>query len=384
MAIGPGSFSAFMTTSVDRIIPIPEHLEVNEAATLPSAFLTAHYALSRLGRIAVGEKVLIHAAAGGVGLAAVQLAQRAGAEIFATAGSPEKRKYLESLGVPHVMDSRSLDFAQQILKITAGRGVDIVLNCLSGEFIAASFSVTARGGRFLEIGRTEIWDEPKVAQLNKNISYFPIDLASIFDQKPQLIRELFEALIPDFAQGVLKPLPFRTFALTEAISAFRFMAQARHIGKIVVSHPGSPGKRTGSGYVKRGSVCEIKPDATYLITGGLGGLGLLVARWMSEQGAKHLVLSGRSGPSEPALSLIREMEEKGTRIVPARGDVSDRAYLVELFSKFGQSLPPLRGIVHAAGIVDDGALGHQTWERFEKVMAPKVDGAWWLHTLSQD
>ena len=384
MAVGPGSFSAFLTISADRIVAIPEPLQEDEAATLPSAFLTAQYALCRLGKISAGEKVLIHAAAGGVGLAAVQLAQRAGAEIFATAGSAEKRAYLKSLGVPHVMDSRSLDFAGEIMEITGGHGVDLVLNSLAGEFIPKSFSITATNGRFLEIGRTGIWDQAQVAQLNRNLSYFPIDLASTFEKSPELVRSLFDELIPDFRTGQLKPLPLKIFPLDELIPAFRFMAQARHIGKVVLSHPSFRGQREGSARVEPGRERTLKPEGSYLITGGLGGLGLLVAGWMSEQGATHLVLTGRSGASESAVSAIRAMEEKGTRVVVAQGDVSDRALLVELFSRFGHSLPPLRGIVHSAGTLDDGVLAQQTWERFERVMAPKVDGAWHLHTLSQD
>jgi NADPH:quinone reductase-like Zn-dependent oxidoreductase/acyl carrier protein len=384
MAVGPGSFSAFLTISTNRIVPIPEPLREDEAATLPSAFLTAHYALHRLGQISAGERVLVHAAAGGVGLAAVQLAQRAGAEIFATAGSSEKRSYLKSLGVPHVMDSRSLDFAGEIMEITGGHGVDLVLNCLAGEFIAKSLSITAINGRFLEIGRTGIWDQAQVAQLNKNISYFTIDLASTFDKNPELVRSLFDELIPDFRKGLLKPLPLKIFGIDELIPAFRFMAQARHIGKVVVCHPSFHGHQQDSAHVESRREKALNPDGSYLVTGGLGGLGLLVARWMSEQGAKHLVLTGRSGVSESAVGVIREMEEKGTRVAAVQGDVSDRAHLAELFSRFGHSLPPLRGIVHSAGTLDDGVLAQQTWERFEKVMAPKVDGAWLLHVLSQD
>ena len=385
MAVGSGSFGSFLTISTDRIAPVPERLSYEEAATIPSAFLTAHYALRRLGKISASDKILIHAAAGGVGLAAVQLAQRAGAEVFATAGTPEKRAYLKSLGVPHVMDSRSLDFAREIMEITVGRGVDVVLNCLAGDFIRESFSVvTAVNGRFLEIGKTGIWDETQVVQLNRNLSYFPIDLASEFEKNPGLVRSLFDELLPDFSNGLLKPLPRKMFPIGEAAVAFRFMAQGRHRGKIVLSHP------SGGEQVKavvpsdaEGKI-GLRPDGTYLVTGGLSGLGLLVARWMFERGARHLILMGRRAPSEAAVAAIRDMEDKGAGITIARGDVADRASLARLFASFGPSLPPLRGIVHSAGTLDDGVLAQQTWERFEKVMAPKVDGAWHLHTLSQD
>ena len=376
MAVGPGSYSAFLTIAAERIAPIPESLSDQQAATLPSAFLTAQYALCRLGRVSAGEKVMIHAAAGGVGLAAVQLAQRAGAEIFATAGSPEKRAYLASLDVPHVMDSRSLAFAGEIMEITGGRGVDVVLNSLAGDFIPKSLSVTAPKGRFLEIGKTGIWDHARVAGLNRELAYYPIDLAAVFDAEPGLVRSLFEELIPDFAQGVLKPLPFRSFPIDRAVSAFRFMAQARHVGKVIVSHPGSqaigPDRTSG-----------LDAGGSYLVTGGMRGLGLLVAQWLSERGARHLVLTGRSEVSDSAAAVIREIEAKGTEVTVSRGDVSDPVHLAALFSQFGRSLPALRGIIHCAGIVDDGVFAQQTWERFEKVMEPKVAGAWHLHVLSQ-
>jgi NADPH:quinone reductase-like Zn-dependent oxidoreductase/SAM-dependent methyltransferase/acyl carrier protein len=384
MAVGPGSYSAFLTMAEERVAPIPELLSDEQAATLPSAFLTAHYALCRLGRLSAGEKVLIHAAAGGVGLAAVQLAQRAGAEIFATAGSPEKRAYLASLGVPYVMDSRSLDFAGEIMETTGGRGVDLVLNSLAGDFIPKSLSVTALNGRFLEIGKTGIWDQSQVAQLNRNLSYFRIDLAAALEAKPDLVRSLFDELIPDFAKGLLKPLPFRSFPIDRVVPAFRFMAQARHIGKVVVSHPGFEGGRRDRADAEPRGRTILDAGGSYLITGGMRGLGLIVARWMSQQGAKHLVLMGRGEVSESAAAAIREIEARGTRIIVSRGDVSDRSCLADLFSQFGRSLPVLRGIVHSAGIVDDGVLTQQTWDRFERVMASKVEGTWHLHILSQN
>jgi myxalamid-type polyketide synthase MxaB len=382
MAVGPGGFGAYLTISADQIAVIPECLSDEKAATIPSAFLTAHYALRCLGRMSAGDRVLIHAAAGGVGLAAVQIAQRSGADIFATAGTPEKRAYLKSLGVAHVMDSRSLDFAAEIMDITAGRGVDLVLNCLAGDFIDRSLSITAANGRFLEIGKTGIRDQAEVMQQHNNLSYFPIDLASEFEKHPALVRTLLDELLTDFTNGFLSPLPFKTFPVDEAAAAFRFMAQARHMGKIVITHPGG---ENGTG-VSQGGRREVAlgPDGTYLITGGLGGLGLLTARWMFERGAKHLVLMGRRPPSEEAVATIREMEEKGAQVVVFTADVSDRKHLAQLFSKFGHLLPRLRGIVHSAGILDDGVLAQQTRQRFEKVMAPKVDGAWHLHALSQD
>ena len=371
IAVGSGSFSSFLTISAERIAVVPDCLDNDAAATIPSAFLTAHYALRTLGQISAGDKVLIHAAAGGVGLAAVQLAQRAKAEIFATASSQEKRAYLQSLGIRHVFDSRSIGFAEEIMKVTAGSGVDIVLNSLTGEMIPESLAAMAENGRFLEIGKNGIWDARGVAGRRKDISYFPIDLASTFDHNPALLRGLLDELMSEFANGLLKPLPHKTFSVDKVIPAFRYMAQARQIGKIVISH-------------KSGREPLIKANATYLVTGGLGGLGLVTAQWIADHGATHLVLVGRSEPSATATTAIREMEAKGVQVVVSRGDVSDRTFLEQLLSRFGQTMPDLRGIIHAAGTLDDGVLAQQTWERFERVMAPKVDGAWHLHSLTVD
>jgi NADPH:quinone reductase-like Zn-dependent oxidoreductase/SAM-dependent methyltransferase/acyl carrier protein len=383
IVMGPGSFASHMTLAAHDVIPVPDSLSDEEAASIPSAFLTAYYALCHLARMAPGDRVLIHAAAGGVGLAAVQLAQRTGAEVFATAGNQQKRDYLKSLGVTHVMDSRSLDFAADILRATDGRGVDIVLNSLAGEFIEKSFSVMAAHGRFLEIGNTRIWDQARVTQLNRNISYHPINLAATFRETPDLIGGLLVDLLKEFGEGRLKPLPIKVFPVAEVAGAFRYMSQARHIGKIVVSHVGAAsGASAGSG-APSWQRTGFDADGSYWITGGLAGLGLLVTQWMVEQGARHVVVTARSEPSEQALEAIRHMEQKGAEVVVSRGDVSDRSHLDEVFSKFGRVLPPLRGIVHSAGALDDGVLLHQSWERFQRVFAAKVAGSWHLHALTK-
>ena len=383
MVLGPGSFASHVTVPADHVMPAPRSLSDNQAASISSAFLTAHYALCHLGHIAAGDRILIHAATGGVGLAAVQLAQRAGAEIFATAGSLQKREYLRSLGVAHVMDSRSLDFASEIEQATAGKGVDLVLNSLAGEFIEKSFSVLAANGRFLEIGMTGIWDQDRVSQLHRNISYYPINLAATFREDPQLIESLMAEMMKDFENGVLKPLPLTVFPIEQVTDTFRYMAQAKHIGKIVVTHQAASHARRRADTGARKTL-TFDPDASYMITGGLSGLGLLAAEWMVREGARHLVLTGRTEPSGQALEMIRAMEREGARVLIAQGDVSDRNHLEQIFVKFGSTLPPLAGIIHSAGALDDGVLLHQNGERFRKVLSPKVAGSWHLHELTQD
>ncbi|HWE52474.1 MAG TPA: SDR family NAD(P)-dependent oxidoreductase [Bryobacteraceae bacterium] len=383
MVMGPGSFASHVTVPAAHVIPVPESLSNDEAASIPSAFLTAYYALCHLGRITAGDRILIHAATGGVGLAAVQLAQQAGAEIFATAGSPRKREYLKALGVAHVMDSRSLEFAAEIMRGTEGKGVDIVLNSLAGEFISKTFSITAENGRFLEIGMTGIWDQARVAQLTRNISYHPINLAATFREDPQLISRLLAELMKKFEDGRLKPLPLTVFPIEQVTGAFRYMAQARHIGKIILTHRTlvGAGREAAAGTRK---ARMFDPNAGYMITGGLAGLGLLAAEWLVRSGARYVILTGRSQPSAQALEAIRAMERQGAQVVIELGDVSDRTHLEQVIAKFGGIRPPLAGVIHSAGALDDGVLLHQNGERFQRVFAPKIAGSWHLHEFTRN
>ena len=343
--------------------------------SIPSAFLTAYYGLHTLAGLSAGERVLIHAAAGGVGLAAVQVARMAGAEIFATAGSPEKRAYLASLGVQHVLNSRTLDFAEQIPALTGGRGIDVVLNSLAGDFITKSMDVMADDGRFVELGRTGIWTHEQVAAFKPQATYHDPELIDEVADNPGLIADLLRELVQLFEDGALHPLPRRDFALTDAESAFRHMAQARHIGKIVLTPPasvGQPGDRQP----------EVRPDGTYLVTGGLRGIGPFVARHLAGQGARSLALVGRSEPAADTRALISELEGRGIRVAAIQADISQPADVTRLLTTIDETMPALRGIVHGAGVLDDGVLLHQNWDRFRTVMGPKVDGSWLLHSLT--
>src|SRR5262249_50654204 len=234
IAITTGAFASFATASVDLVTPKPRAMTFEEGASVPLAFLTAHYALHRVGRISSGERVLIHAAAGGVGLAAVQLAQQAGAEIFATAGTEEKRAFLRRQGVRHVFDSRSLDFATAVRDLTRSEGIDVVLNSLTGDAIAMSLALLRTNGRFVEIGKSEILAAQQVAAINPLPQYPAFVLAKKLAQPPAAIRPLWMELMTAFDAGRLQPSPVRVFALEDAVEAFRYMARARHIGKIVL------------------------------------------------------------------------------------------------------------------------------------------------------
>ncbi|MEP6917699.1 MAG: type I polyketide synthase, partial [Acidobacteriota bacterium] len=366
MGMASRTFSTYVTGSAAGFVVKPANLDIEDAATIPVAFLTAEFGLNRLARMAAGDRVLIHAAAGGVGLAAVQLAQRAGAEIFATAGSSEKHAYLKSLGVRHVMSSRSLDFAEQIRQLTGGTGVDIVLNSLAADFIEKSLSVVKHGGRFVEIGRAGIWTAAEMAAVRPDVEYFPMlthdDIAAI--------QPVLAALAGAFSTGELKPLRRVSYSIHSAVDAFRYMAQAKHIGKIVLTLESPAASRDRP---------PLTSEATYLITGGLGALGLHVAQWMVEAGARHLVLSGRSLPDAQAGEAVARLEAAGAEVRLDRADVSSAADVRRLIDEISQGMPPLRGIVHAAGALDDGTLRHQTWPRFDRMLGAKARGAWNLH-----
>ena len=362
-----GSLGSFVTVKAQFVVAMPETLSFAEAATIPTAFLTAYYGLHHLAKIKPGERVLIHAAAGGVGQAAVQLAQQAGAEVFATA-SRGKWDFLHSIGIKHVMNSRTLDFAAEIMALTEGKGVDIVLNSLNGEFIPKNLEVLAPGGRLIEIGKIGIWSDRAIKQKRANVFYFPFDLLTLAVNTPELIANLLGEIMPNFRQGRLKPLPHRVFPMQEAASAFRYMAQAKHIGKVVVS----------VSLAEPAPSFRVRADSRYLITGGLGALGLQVAQWLVEQGAKHLVLSGRS-PASPAAQATIDQLRLGATVEVVQADVAqpdDVARLVE-------GSMPLRGIIHAAGVLDDGVLMQLSWERFCQVLAPKVAGTWNLHRATE-
>ena len=308
-----------------------------------------------------GDRVLIHAAAGGVGMAAVQLALAAGAEIYATAGSPAKRAALAELGVQHVYDSRSLEFREQIRHDTGGEGVDLVLNSLSGDSIAASLDVLAPGGRFLEIGMAGIWDHEQVRAARPDAEYHVIYLGDVCVQQPELIAELLDDLVRRFDGGALRRPPITAFDIRQAVAAFRYMAQARHIGKVVVTASVGWGLESAGG--------------TWIITGGLGGLGLTVATELADAGADRLVLCSRRADGEEHEAAVATLRATGVDVRVVALDVADGEAVAAMVRAVTADGMRLTGVVHAAGVVDDGLLVDLTSERFETVARAKVTGA---------
>jgi acyl transferase domain-containing protein len=375
-AMATDTFATYAVAPAAMTVGKPERLSFEEAAGIPGAFLTAHYALHTLARIGPADTVLIQSAAGGVGLAAVQLAKRAGAIVFATAGTEEKRRYLTSIGIEHVMDSRTTAFGQEILNATGGRGVNVVLNSLSGDGVESSIRALALDGRFVELGKRDIWSEEAFHQVRPQAQYFVVDVAAECARNPGQFGQMLHELADGFDAGTLLPLPRRIFNWEQVGSAFRLMSRAESIGKIIVTQQTTAWHRSASGPP------AFRSDGSYLITGGLGGLGLLIAGWMVERGARHLVLLGRHAPSSAARVTIDRLTANGVEILVAQGDVSQAEDLSSLLAKTAHSMPVLRGVIHAAGVLDDGALHRLDWSRFQTVMAAKVYGSLNLHLLT--
>ncbi|WP_446049044.1 SDR family NAD(P)-dependent oxidoreductase, partial [Streptomyces albidoflavus] len=358
----PGGLADTVLVDERYVTRVPEEWSDEDAASVPLVFLTALYAFRDLASVQAGERVLIHAGAGGVGMAAIQLARHMGAEVFATASEP-KWETLRGLGLDdaHIASSRDLGFEEKFREVSGGAGMDVVLNALAGDFVDASLRITAPGGRFLEMGKTDIRDP----QTTGEVRYQAFDLG---EAAPERIGEMLSELLGLFAEGALRPLPVRAWDVRRAREAFRFMSQARHVGKIVLTMPP-----------------RWNPEGTVLVTGGTGGLGREVARHLvSARGVRRLLLVSRRGPAAEGVDAFREeLAGLGAHVDVVACDVADRAAVAGLLA----SVPvghPLTAVVHTAGVLDDGVVTGLSPERVSGVLRPKVDAAWHLHELTRD
>ncbi|MFJ8584812.1 amino acid adenylation domain-containing protein [Streptomyces sp. NPDC093595] len=372
LGLARGSFASEVVTDARQVVRMPEHLTFEEAATIPMTFLTAWYGLHELGALRSGERVLIHAAAGGVGMAAVQLARLAGAEVYGTASVP-KWPALRELGLDdaHLASSRDLGFVEHFGKGADGESggrFDVVLNSLATEFIDASLGMLGSGGRFLEMGKIDVREQAAIDRTHPGVTYTVYNLP---EAGPDLIQRMLVSIAELFTQGKLTPLPLRAFPMTHASDGLRFIAQARHVGKVVL--------------VPAQQRQFVRPDGAVLVSGGAGDLGRRVAKWLAgTHGVRDLVLTSRRGMETPgAQELVDELSGLGATATVVACDAADRDDVAAVMALFGGERP-LRGVVHAAGVLDDGALTALTAERFGSVLRPKVDGLWHLHELTQD
>ena len=366
VGFAPGGLGPEAVTRAEVVARAPAGMTPAELATVPVVFTTVALAFELSG-LKGGERVLVHAGAGGVGLAAIQMAQSLGAEVYATASAP-KRRYLESLGVAEVFDSRSTRFGEDVLGATGGEGVDVVLNSLTGEgFIEASLSCLKEGGRFVEIGKRGIWSEEGMRKARPDVDYHVLALDRLLEAEPGRVGRVLRGVTERVGAAELQPLRRSVWGMGEAVEAMEYMSSGRHVGKLVL--------RVSSG--------GLREDGTYLVTGGLGGIGLELAGWLADHGARSMVLNGRREPEGAAMAAVEALRERGVEVRVELADVADGDAVAAMLERMDRELPPLAGVFHSVGVLADGALGNQDWGRFERVLWPKVLGAWHLHRATE-
>lgn len=379
MTFGPACFASHVVVRADLAARLPDGMATEAAATVPVAFFTAWHAMVTLGNLRAGEWVLIHGGAGGVGLAAIQIARHLGLRVIATAGSGVKRSFLRAEGVEHVLDSRSLDFADEVRALTDGRGVDAVLNALAGAAMERSLACLAPFGRFLELGKQDFYGNTAIGMrpLKENISYHGIDVDQVMAARPDLAARVFAEMMAAFASGALRPLPYRAFASGEAVAAFRLMQKSGHVGKVLVTPPAPEAVQVQDIPTGRAQLC---PKRTHLVIGGLGGLGLEVAEWLVEGGARRIALMGRRADLSPeAEAAFRRWRNKGAEVWAVACDVADAPALEAAVA----NLRPLAGVIHSAMVLEDMPMASLTEEVLARVLPAKVAGAAHLDRLTR-
>ncbi|KNB50449.1 type I polyketide synthase [Streptomyces caatingaensis] len=377
-AITRGALASGPVADARLVAPIPSGTDFAAAATLPVVHLTAHYALNHLARLAPGETVLVHGGAGGIGQAVLHVARHRGATVIATAGTPAKRALLRLMGVEHVLDSRGPGFADAVRGITGGRGVDVVVNSLAGEGLTRSAEAMAAGGRFIELGKRDIYANSPfpLGLLRDNQAFFAVDLARLL-RDPGTLAAAFRETAGHIAAGHYPPLPYRLWPAPRVDEALHTLQHSRHLGKVVVDL----GERPPVEAAPRPA--RLDPDATYLLAGGLGGLGAATAGWLVEQGARHLALVGRRGADTPgAAGLVASLAAAGAHVTVHAADVTDAGALGRVLETAAAAGHPVRGVVHSTMGVDDAPLAELTPERVRAVLAPKMLGGMLLDRLT--
>ena len=377
VAVAPAAFGSRTVTDARLVVAKPEGITFVEAATIPIVFTTAWHCLVDVAKLGAGETVLIHAGAGGVGLAAIQIAQKIGATVVASAGTPEKRAYLRNLGVGHVIDSSTPDFAPELIREIGERGVDVVLNSLAGPYVETSLEVLAAGGRFVEIGKRDFLENTRIGlrPFHRGLRYAAIDMERFYIEDRDAGRRLLETVMAEFAAGTLRPIPCTVYPVSEAPRAFQKLLRREVIGKVVLTNPAAA-EDEGRG--------ALSGRDTYLITGGLSALGLVAAKWLARRGAQRIVLASRSVPSPEIAERIDVLGAKGSVVEAVSLDVTDREQLGRWFAELDRSGDRLRGVIHAAGVLDDATLMNLDASRLDRVFRPKAEAAWMLHELTRD
>jgi acyl transferase domain-containing protein/NADPH:quinone reductase-like Zn-dependent oxidoreductase/NAD(P)-dependent dehydrogenase (short-subunit alcohol dehydrogenase family)/SAM-dependent methyltransferase/acyl carrier protein len=387
MVSHPGGLTSHLRVRADLTIPIPETMSLTEAATIPTVFSTVHYSLDYLARLRRGETILVHSAAGGVGLAALCYARQVGATVIATAGSPAKRQLLRLLGYNHVLDSRSLAFADQVRKITRGRGVDVVLNSVAGEAMTRGLELLRPHGRFVELGKRDILADNALSlrPFSRNLAFFGVDITSLIKTGGRVTEDIVAELTDRIASGTYRPLPHVIYPAGQVTEALALLRDSRHIGKIVITlDPDEPVP-----VETPAASAVIDPEATYLVTGGLGGFGAATARWLAQRGARHLALVSRRGEAHPeAADVLAHLAEDAVTATAHATDVTDIEAVRGLLAAIDATGHPLRGVIHAAmvldDVLDDATVLELDDHRTRAVVSPKLTGTSVLDDLTRD
>ncbi|PWY91350.1 polyketide synthase [Aspergillus sclerotioniger CBS 115572] len=362
-----------------------EKMSFVTAAAIPVAYATAWITLSRTANLQAGESILIHSGAGGTGQAAIHVAQYLGATVFATVSTEEKKQLLmDRCHIPaeHIFSSRNTLFAKGIRRLTQGRGVDVVLNSLSGDGLVASWESVAPYGRFVEIGKNDILSNSKLPmlQFERNVSFMAIDLAGMMAERPHLITAALEKVFSMLEDGKISLVhPLQLLGIAEIEHAFRQMQTGKNSGKTVLEMRETDEVMT---VVDTKPSFSFPPDATYVIAGGLGGLGRSIARWLVERGARNLLLLSRSGQASPhARSLVEELHARGARVITPACDITNRELLKTVLSVCSQLMPPIKGCVQATMVVSAQNFESLDYESWKSTTTPKAQGSWNLHKL---
>ncbi|EQB57536.1 beta-ketoacyl synthase domain-containing protein [Colletotrichum gloeosporioides Cg-14] len=380
----PATISNRVRTRPGRVHALPDWMSFEEAATLCGVYLTSIYSLFDMADVKAGKTVLIHSAAGGVGISSMQLAQYAGAEVFATVGSPDKREFIKStfgLEDDHIFNSRDTSFGDQILAATGGRGVDIILNSLTGDMLDESFRVLADGGIMVEIGKKDILDRNSLAMepFDRNISLRAVDMShqrAPDDLIARLMTKLFELL-----EGRhVKPInPIHIFSFTDVANAVRYLRAGKHIGKVVISD--GPEPKISVPVRRAPKTLHFRDDATYLIVGGLRGLCGALAIYLAKSGAKHLAVISRSGHTdEKSRSIVKQVKALGSSIDLLTADVTSKG---DVQRAFNQTSFPVGGIIQGAMVLRDRPFDSMTLEEYHQAVGCKIQGTWNLHDAAE-
>ncbi|MFF7725617.1 SDR family NAD(P)-dependent oxidoreductase [Streptomyces sp. NPDC008001] len=382
MGTGPAALATHCVLKADFVQSLPDRTTFGGGAASVIASLTVSYGLGRLAGLRAGETVLVHGAAGAVGLAALRYTEIKAARLIATAGSERKRSFLRALGVEHVLDSRSLDFADQVRDLTGGRGVDVVLNSLAGEAMHRSMELLRPGGRFIELGKRDIYEnKPLPLRLfRNNVAFFTMDVSELVNDLGTY-RQVVEDLSAEYASE-FPGLPHTPFPAARVEEAFRLLQHSRHIGKVVITFD-----PLDEPPLVEPAPCPPAPDprGTYLVTGGTGGFGAATARWLADRGARHIALVSRRGPEAPeAAAVLADLAGRGAEATAHAADVTDLKAMRRLVRAIDRTGFPLRGVVHAAMCLDDAQLTELDEDRIAAVLAPKTTGAAVLDILTRD